>query len=219
MLLPFTLLENIRSNFKTASNLLMIVIFCITPESSVIFNNIIFSEKWENQYRESKPQYLISQGLYLWIPPNDLSSSKQEKRRQRKDILSLPISLSNSSTRELPQNGNGPRPSTPALHSEINIQCVLSLESTQRKQRSRLFYRAHQSWVPARIFLFQGTDQLLWLKTKLLYNETKRKRKKKKKNLVFCKVEWKLNVSEYLNIITSGLCLRFFDWNAKPFFQ
>lgn len=139
-------------------------------------------------------------------------------RRQRKrHSLSVSHSLSNSSTHELPQNWSWPRPSTPSLHSEINIQCVLSLESTQRKQRSKLFYRAHQSWVRARIFLFQGTDQLLWLKTKLLYNETREKERRKKQSGLLrgwmkAKCEWMLKYNNIWPVFRS------FDWNAKPFF-
>lgn len=39
----------------------------------------------------------------------------------------------------------------------------------------------------------QGTDQLLWFKTKLLYNETRGKERREKKYLVFCEDEWKIN--------------------------
>lgn len=95
MLLPFTFLENIRWNFKTASNLLMIMIFCITPKSSVIFNNIIFSEKsertniWNLNHNIWYPRAFIS-GSH---PMTSAAPSKKWGDKEKTFSLSLSLSL------------------------------------------------------------------------------------------------------------------------------
>lgn len=145
--------------------------------------------------------------------------ARNEETKKKTFSLSVPLSLSNYSTCESPQNGSWPRPSTPALHSEIDIQCVLSLESTQRKQRSKLFYRAHQSWIQARIFLFKELINFSDLKPncRIMRLGEKKEEKKKKSGLLW---GWMKDKCKCLNTIISDsdLCWRSFEWNAKLFF-
>lgn len=136
-------------------------------------------------------------------------------RRQRKDILFLSLILSQTL---LLMNchrmgaGQGLQLQHCAQKSIYSVYWVWKAHRGSRDQNC--FIEHTDLGFEPESFYFKELINFFNLKPNSCIMRPGKKKDEKKKNLVFCEVEWKLNVTECLNTIT----FRSFDWNPKPFF-